>query len=235
MDSYAAYVGSRIKYFRKAKGFTIEKLAQRINKSKSAVSKYESGQISIDLETLSDIAKALNISIYHLVYYKEPTVNSISVESKLFDGESQLYVYYYDGRNKRLVRCLLQLVYDEIINQTTACYYLDVPSFDAYLNSKYRYSGQIASYDTLTYFFLENQANSLERLTLCVLNVLGQKTFTVGLETGITISSISPLAMKVLVSKSIITDENLILETLKLTKEDLKYIKETNMLIVHNY
>lgn len=235
MGSYAAYVGSRIKYFRKAKGFTIEKLAQKISKSKSAVSKYESGQISIDMETLSDISTALNVSIYHLVYYKEPKSRDITAESKLFDGESQLYVYYFDGRYKKLIKCLLQLVHDEIKDEIIVCYYLDVPSYESYLNSKYLYSGEIASYDSLTYFLLDNQANPLEKIQLCVHNVLGQKSFTIGMATGIAINSLSPLAMKVFVSKSIITDENLIIENLKLTKEDFKNIKDSNMLIVNNF
>ena len=72
MDSYSAYVGTRIKHFRKAQNLTIEELARTINKSKSAVSKYENGQIAIDIETLKDIADALKISVSQIIYYTPP-------------------------------------------------------------------------------------------------------------------------------------------------------------------
>ena len=72
MDSYSAYVGTRIKHFRKAQNLTIEDLARIINKSKSAVSKYENGQISIDIETLKDIADALKINVSQIIYYTPP-------------------------------------------------------------------------------------------------------------------------------------------------------------------
>lgn len=72
MDSYSAYVGTRIKHFRKAQNLTIEELARAISKSKSAVSKYENGQISIDIETLRDIAEALKINVSQIIYYTAP-------------------------------------------------------------------------------------------------------------------------------------------------------------------
>ena len=49
------YVGQRIQFFRKLKGFTQQQLADAIGKSKATVSKYEKGEISIDVETLNDI------------------------------------------------------------------------------------------------------------------------------------------------------------------------------------
>ena len=65
------HVGSQIKMFRKIKKFTIEELATIINKSKSTVSKYESGEITIDVVTLFNISKALNINIINLLDYEE--------------------------------------------------------------------------------------------------------------------------------------------------------------------
>ena len=39
------YVGQRIQFFRKLKGFTQQQLADAIGKSKATVSKYEKGEI----------------------------------------------------------------------------------------------------------------------------------------------------------------------------------------------
>ncbi|HBD64518.1 MAG TPA: XRE family transcriptional regulator, partial [Clostridiales bacterium] len=64
------YVGSQIKMFRKIKKLTIDDLAKMIGKSKSTVSKYESGEIAIDIATLYDIASALNTSMVILTDYQ---------------------------------------------------------------------------------------------------------------------------------------------------------------------
>jgi transcriptional regulator with XRE-family HTH domain len=233
MDSYSAYVGTRIKHFRKAQNLTIEDLARIINKSKSAVSKYENGQISIDIETLKDIADALKINVSQIIYYTPRENLELTYQSKLFNGAEKLYIYYCN-RN-RLIKCFLQLHYDEINDETKAWYYLDLENYSSYIDSKYAYTGNIISYESLTYFMLQNNTSPLERIYLCVHNPLGKNTYTVGLATGIHVESMSPLAMRILVSKSPIKDEQFINDILKITKEDIKYLKETSMFVVPNY
>lgn len=51
-------IGKKINIYRRAKKMTLEELSQRVCKSKSTLSKYEKGAISIDIETLyNEIAK----------------------------------------------------------------------------------------------------------------------------------------------------------------------------------
>lgn len=69
MSQISKHIGERIKLYRKNKQLTQEQFARKINKSKSAVSKYECGEISIDIETLYDIAEVLEISIQQLLDY----------------------------------------------------------------------------------------------------------------------------------------------------------------------
>lgn len=82
---------------------------------------------------------------------------------------------------------------------------------------------------------LQNNTTPLERLYLCVHNPLGTNTYTVGLATGILVGSMAPLAMRILVSKSPIKDEQMISDILKISKDDVKYLKEQNMFVVPNY
>lgn len=51
-ESITREVGSRIRYARKSRGMSMEELAQAIYKTRSAISKYENGQISVDIATL---------------------------------------------------------------------------------------------------------------------------------------------------------------------------------------
>ncbi|MCI6737578.1 MAG: helix-turn-helix domain-containing protein [Intestinibacter sp.] len=63
-------IGKKIKNIRKSKNMTIQELANSINKSKSTVSKYENGDISIDIQTLYEISNALNVHVEQLLYIK---------------------------------------------------------------------------------------------------------------------------------------------------------------------
>ena len=72
MGSFSYHVGQRIKKYRKSRGYTIEQFSAMINKSKATLSKYENGTITIDIETLYDIAQALNIDLKCFIDYQPP-------------------------------------------------------------------------------------------------------------------------------------------------------------------
>ena len=71
-ESVLKHVGQRIRLYRKSRHMSTEQLARMINKSKATVSKYESGQITVDVVTLFDIAQALEIAPYQLMDYPMP-------------------------------------------------------------------------------------------------------------------------------------------------------------------
>ena len=63
------HVGSRIRFYRKLKNMTQDQLAAAIHKSESTLSKYESGQIAIDVGSLYDIASArICLSLWIMPY-----------------------------------------------------------------------------------------------------------------------------------------------------------------------
>ena len=72
MSDITRHIGSRIRLYRKLLGLTIDDLAEGIHKSKSTVSKYETGSVSVDAETLFDIAAVLRVSVSKLVDYHSP-------------------------------------------------------------------------------------------------------------------------------------------------------------------
>ena len=71
MKEVSIHVGQRIRLYRKTKNLTIETFAGMIHKSKATVSKYENGDISIDIETLFTIAQALGVPVNQLIDYEE--------------------------------------------------------------------------------------------------------------------------------------------------------------------
>lgn len=67
MKEVSLHVGGRIRLYRKAKKLTLLELSQKIHKSKATLSKYETGDITIDIETLFDIADVLGIKVQQLI------------------------------------------------------------------------------------------------------------------------------------------------------------------------
>lgn len=63
--------GSNIRRLRKEKGLTQAELAKRIGKDSSYISKLENNETKGNLDTLSDIAQALGVSLHDLLSQEE--------------------------------------------------------------------------------------------------------------------------------------------------------------------
>lgn len=63
--------GSNIRRLRKEKGLTQAELAKRIGKDSSYISKLENDETKGNLDTLSDIAQALGVSLHDLLSQEE--------------------------------------------------------------------------------------------------------------------------------------------------------------------
>ena len=61
-------VGKRIHNFRKMRKMTLKEVSDRVCKSISTLSKYEKGEIAVDIETLYDLADALQVHVEQLLY-----------------------------------------------------------------------------------------------------------------------------------------------------------------------
>ena len=70
MDQISKIVGTRVRLFRKERGMTAQQMADAIHKSKATVSKYESGDIALDIPTLYEIANILHVQAEELLPQK---------------------------------------------------------------------------------------------------------------------------------------------------------------------
>lgn len=60
-------VGNNIKKYRGIKNLSLQDLAIRVGVTKTTIQRYETGDIKIDMERISDIAEALNLEIYQMI------------------------------------------------------------------------------------------------------------------------------------------------------------------------
>jgi transcriptional regulator with XRE-family HTH domain len=83
----SVFIGQRIRHLRKRRGLTQEHLAELISKTSQTLGGYERGEISADVATLQDIARAVDGSIFDLI---EPVTGF---------GEGQQATYLFGSSN----------------------------------------------------------------------------------------------------------------------------------------
>lgn len=227
MSAFSRHIGSRIKLYRRNKQMTQSDFAKLIHKSKSAVSKYECGEISIDMDTLYEIAKVLEISIWQLLDFpmeKEPIFPGLK---GFFHGQSRFYTYYLNKNSSRIVRGVLE------INQLEDCEYstvlfADVKEYDHLYGCYHLYYGDIHYSDSYVNLVMQNQANKSERIFLILANPYSNNAnFTVGMISGISAQYLVPVSLKIILSKTKLEEDEDLRNALQFTKEDFNSMKRT--------
>lgn len=235
-DKINLHVGERIRKSRKTRGLTIQELADIIHKSRSTVSKYETGEISLDMVTLFDIASALQVSPNQFIDFpvlsQEHTPSS-SLERKTFYNASKLYFYFYDGRYNRLKDGVINILPDREGNKQAATLTISVVTPSG-RNSEIYYLGTVTYSDMLIRFSFTNQYNTLEEDLLYIFNPLELRDSTYGLLCGISSADMRPCAFKCLVTLTPHKYTEELKKQLLLTKQELQMSKKLNMLIVDN-
>lgn len=216
------YVGSQIRMFRKIKKLTIDELAKMINKSKSTVSKYESGEIAIDVVTLYDISKALNINIINLIDYEEEE-KKVEVEQNHFWQADHLYMYHQS--HKKIYSSFLQLKKDDTRNKTTATLYYKVENFNELKNCACVYQGYMNHHDNIIDLNLKNCLYESESVLINFFIPMKKVTTLPGLISGLEDISLKPACIKIILSKTPLPVEEQ-KELLQLSKEVIKRLKE---------
>ena len=156
-------VGSRIRYARKSRGMSMDELAQAIYKTRSAISKYENGQISVDIATLYDIANALKVSIYDLLHRNTPDIGQeYNAEvPAFFRNVSQLYMYFFDGRINRAQCTVIDIFPAERSSQAEVLMYMKDLARYQICESTFR--GTLTHYEAFSAMLFENNDMPMDK------------------------------------------------------------------------
>lgn len=239
MSEINKHIGKQIRMYRKVQGLTLQQLADLIHKSRASVSKYETGEITLDVETLYDISNALHITMNQLTDYQPEQeqaplpIPEATGGSPFFDAR-RLYFYFYDGRYKRLKDGIID-VYEskEHPGEYTASLSINAMSPTGRSSAVY-YTGKVVYSDMLIRFSFVNQYNKLEEDLLYIFNPLDSRDFTEGLLCGISSADLMPCAFKCLVTLTPQEPSEELHKQLLITKKELQRWQKLNMLIVDN-
>ena len=229
MISVNQHVGSRIRLYRQMKRFTLAELAEKIHKSKATLSKYETGDIAVDVETLFEIAEALRVRPIQLLDYDTEADKKDSVPDSFFP-EKRIYLYFFDGR-KRKVRCSLLDISREGTPASASLYY-DVKDLSQPESCRNLYFGTVEFFDTVTQFSLDSQSSRVEKLPLCAANPFDRSGQVLGMLTGLSRYPMLPVSIKCILSDTPLQDNETLRESLILSRSDFKLIRTLNMFAV---
>lgn len=227
-------LGARIRYCRKQKQITLDQLAEKICKSKSCLSKYETGQIAIDLPTLYDIADALDVRVTQLLYFPEETGNTPSggAVPAFFAGLNRFYVYYYDGRSKHILGSVVDVLEKTEAGKFHVHMYMNVKDYAHYQLCENIYDGTMTHFGTLTLLVLQNQGMEMDHYQIAIPSPYMNAPVKWGLAFGISSRPLMPTSTKVLLSKAIQKETPELEKDLRLSKEDIQLMKMYNMMVV---
>lgn len=227
MSEIGNHIGSRIRAYRKNKQLTQAEFAHLIHKSKSAVSKYECGEVSVDMDTLYEISEVLDINIHQLLDFPVKKETSFPGLQGYFSKANRFYVYYLNKNSSRIVRGILE------INQVEECRYstvlfADLEQFENPYNCCHLYFGDIHYADSYINMVMNNQANPAERIFLIIANPYNMNAnLTVGIISGISSRYLVPISLKAILSKTKLEETEELRNALRLNREDYERMRKT--------
>lgn len=228
------HVGSRIRLYRTQRHLTLETFSKMISRSPSTVSKYESGKIVVDIETLFEISASLNISINQLVDYTKPdtSVPSQNIQDNFFKQANLYYMYSFFGVDKQFYVCALEIVRNQKDTEDKIILYYDISDTKNYSNSNYLYTGYINYFDFHVTMKMENPYNKGDQLFIYAKTPFNTNGTSKGLVLGLSESLRSPCSFKVIFSKTALKEDSELKKGLSLsTKDVLAEIRRTNNLM----
>lgn len=227
-------IGKKIRAYRKAQGLSLADLADKIYKNTSTMSKYENGHISVDIQTLYDIADALDVDLTKLLYIREDQLvdqrdASIPI---FFKNRARLYGYFYDGRSKEIVPIVINISHKIEDNKYQCHLYMNYQDLDFYQVCENTYTGYVEHFDAKSNIILTNNDTPMEKATLQILATFLDSDQKWALWTGFSSRPMMPVAVKFLITKDPLGISKDLEERLKISKEDIQYLKLYNMLSV---
>lgn len=233
MSEISTEVGKRIRYFRMSRNMTIEELAAAVYKSKATISKYEKGDIVMDIETLYEIANKLHVHVDQLLVSQAPhRIEEHEVNPSFFRDVNRFYAYYYDGRVRKINRSVCDILSRMDVNQYKLIMYMNYENLDRYQHCENIYSGYIKHFDALSIIEVVHQTNPMEHGSVQILASFLDSEVKWGLWNGISSRPLMPVALKMLFSKKPLKEDTALSEKLKISKDDIRTMKMYNFFSV---
>ena len=103
---------TRLKELRKERGYNQEQLAEKLNKSKSSISSYESGRRTPDIESFREMAEFFNVSIDYLTGNSKLKNDPNSRIKEALESDPELLSFWEDIEGRSSLKLLFKQTRD---------------------------------------------------------------------------------------------------------------------------
>lgn len=215
-------LGEKIKEYRKLKKVSLEELGEIIGKSKATITRYENGQIIMDIITALEICNALDININDIC---DINVQNIKNEKTENPFNSNLLYLYYISKNGIIISSI-EIEENQYSNK--------VIMKNGITEKKYKqeYSGIMESSYNTCFICLTNAISNpgLDKFQIEIDLHSKVNNMYFGIFLGVSDNTHRPTARKCILTKELIKSKerlNDIFEELKISKEEAEDIINT--------
>ncbi len=226
-NTFYITLGSKLRAFRKAKHITLQDLSQQLNKSIATVSKYETGEIAVSLDVLTDICSILNINISTL-FPDTPVSESADFQKFHTHFSDTLFLYWY---NKE-IDLIREAVIETKTSSAESILYLDSAHAEDYRQADYLYTGSVSCTDAGSEFLYTNIVPPFDKVFIRLPSFFKKKTSRTGMMSCIT-SYYQNVTVKVLAIDTRVSKPESLKDQLIYTAEEIKILKRTNFLTLY--
>lgn len=166
-SNFYATMGANIKTYRKLQHMTQQELANKIRKSMACISKYEKGEIAIDLYTLYEIAEALGIPpslLFPQDSGNAPESAPSTADLPSLFWHSPLYLYTLGVRRFEAVCSVIEI---DSQNMKATAYYAPSDPHNYQRSSLYIMLGSIYSSESNVRLYFSNPLLKGDFMLLC--------------------------------------------------------------------
>lgn len=222
MSEVSLAVGKKIKEYRRKKKLSLEQVAAAINKSKSSLSKYEQGTVAMDIETICDIAQALQISVHKLLDIQEDWLTTArTAKGSVSDHPDMLYLYLQSYSSDTYYSGVIELEEDG-----RATLFFNVSPRSDYHDCGTVYDGEFYENQALSQFFFRNEIALQDTLFISLMNAVPALPFYMGECICATLPP-QPVFSKCIISKCKL-EKDVIKQHLHITDWELKSLRRTH-------
>lgn len=223
-------VGNNIRKYRLAQKYSLGELAGLIHKSKSTLCKYEKGAISLDVDTIEELASIFGISPAELLAV--PDEEETPIESGEFF--CRRYMYTYDGQSRRVISSVIEQFHSSDSQCNSVQLYYDMDDLSDIGKCTAFYTGYSKKYEVWENYTLENQDHPIDKVWICTMDGLSQHKALTGIAAGLSSISMHPCARKIVITSDIMKEEDFS-SILIFTKEDAKLFKSYNLFMINPF
>lgn len=224
-------VGENIRKYRTAYNMTLKDLAEKLHKSVSTISKYEKGDISLDISTFLEMTNIFHVSPMAILGTTDAVIDEPHYSSHI----EKKYMYSYDGVKKTFVQSIIEL---QKIDGTDNRY--QVQLFNAVDDPNKQgeceglYTGEYEREGFIGTYMLHNQLSKSEHIMISCVNNLVNPSQQVALVSGLSNYTMLPITFKAVISSTPINSVDKLQSLITFSKEELKFIKQMNYVSIQN-